>query len=230
MQHGKPVGLIIYFDEVTPTDALSTKLDRRQIQAVYWTLTIFEHLFCFEEVWFVLACARSWIVKDKETSMCAFIKELMVTHFFAPTRDLRYAGMLLDVGEGAVQHARIFIKHKITIADFKALKEVLLSMGHQGLKPCPMCKNVCVPTLADGVTLVSFKALELEKWKPHTDASLKSLLLFLRSEKARIGATEFGALESRMGFHYNDNHIILEPHLAYAPISTLQFDWPTSSL
>ena len=108
----------------------------------------------------------------------------MVTHFFAPTRDLRYAGMLLDVGEGAVQHARIFIKHKITIADFKALKEVLLSMGHQGLKPCPMCKNVCVPTLADGVTLFFIQGVGAREVEASYRRFLEELIAVLTQRKS----------------------------------------------
>ena len=224
-----PWGLILYFDEVTPTDALSTKLDQRQVQAVYWTLDAFrDYLFC-EEIWFAIACTRSTIVNGIEIAMCAFVKDLLREHFFNEhTFDFRRHGITLDVGEPGrgTQLVRLFIGHRVTVADFKALKEVLYSMGHNGIQPCPKCKNVVIPSLANGADLFSFKDLDVTRWSFHTDESVRGMLEYMRGEKARIANSAFGPLQSRMGYHFNENHIALDPHLRYKSISTLMFDWP----
>ena len=183
-----------------------------------------------EEVWFVIACTRSCIVNTIEIGMCAFVRDIMREHFFNPrTRDFRSAGISLCLNEDqdptVITH--VFFKHTITIADFKALKEVMHSMGHAGLKPCPVCRNVVVPSLANGIDLFSYKELDLAKWDMHIDASVKSMLEFLRYAKARLGNVGNSKNCSReMGYHYNGNHVALDTNLQYASISTLCYDWP----
>ena len=221
-----PWGVILYFDEVTPTDALSSKLDQRKVQSVYWTLDVFSDLLFCEELWFVLAVTRSVIVEDTEIQMCGFINRLLDRFFFPMDgHNFRRSGITLPLGLGDGP-VRLFIDHRITIADFKAIKEVLLSMGHGGTVPCPICMNVVKKDWADYKSLWPLTGLDLTKWKPHTDASLKLMLTEMGTQKPHLGKTAFEALETRKGYHYHDDHIALNANLNYKAISTLLFDWP----
>ena len=73
----QPWGLIIYFDEVSPTDPLSNHTDERQIQSFYWTFYEFADIVFHEEVWFVVTCARSVTVNDLEVGMSELVKEVV---------------------------------------------------------------------------------------------------------------------------------------------------------
>ena len=60
--------------------------------------------------------------------MSAMVKHVMKNCFFnVDSYHFSQSGVYLDMGEG--ESARIFAEHRWTLADFKAIKEVLISMA-----------------------------------------------------------------------------------------------------
>ena len=134
------------------------------------------------------------------------------------------SGCSLQLGDRWV---RLYAVHSATVADFLALKDVLQSMGQQGLKPCPCCSNIVKADIAEGsLTLLPVHSLETHRFVLRTDESMRVLQDSMRDQRAILTDTEFEKLESRMGYHYWPNSVLNAESLQYKAISTLMFDWP----
>ena len=230
----RPWSIIIYFDEITPTDPCSTKSDAHKIQGFYWTFSELADIIFDNDLWFIVSCAPSIEVSQLQAGMSQVVKHGMRNFFFNPeSHNFETSGLLLDMSEPAQPvpgqpaqgqvMVRLFARHATTICDFASLKELLLSMGQGGLKPCPICINIVKDDLADGHDLFPLSSLETHKFKLHTDQTVRDLQAYLRTQKGRISKTAFGELETRMGYHYNANSVIND--LGFKSISTLNFDW-----
>ena len=227
----RPWRIIIYFDEVTPTDPCSTKADGHKIYGFYWTFCEFADVIFDNDIWFIVSCAPSIEVSELQTGMSQVVKHVMRNCFFNPkSHNFETSGLLLDMSEPApgqpaqgLDMVRLFARHAYTICDFAALKELLTSLGPTALKPCPACCNIVKDDVADGHDLLPLSSLETHKWKLHTDQSVRDMQAYLRAHKGRISKTAFGELETRMGYHYNANSVIND--LLFKSISTLRFDW-----
>ena len=225
-----PWGLVVYFDEVSPTNPLTKSKDIREVQCVYWTFLQFGELLWAEEVWFVLTSSRSTIANFVEGGMSNFLKQLLKGTFFDKDgTDISRSGVALDLGAGdAPQVSLLFAEHAATIADAKALVQILGSMGWGGLKPCMCCRNIV--SVASGLAthdaaLQPITSLSINTWKPHTDDSVRALLAKLGRQRGVLGPTKFSELETANGWRYNELSIVLDVDLGYRPISTLYFDW-----
>ena len=78
----QPWRIIIYFDEVTPTDPTSTKEDKHKIHGFYLTFVEFFELIYDEKVWFIVTCSASVDVELLETGMSQLVKHVLKTCFF----------------------------------------------------------------------------------------------------------------------------------------------------
>ena len=225
-----PWGIIIYFDEVSPTNPLASGTDERKIQSFYWTFREFLPFLSREEVWFIVSCTRSTTIEELEVGMNEMVKLVLKQCFFnEDSHHFAKSGIALDVRDPAVDVpniVHIFAQHALTIADFLALKQLLNAMGHNGLKPCPCCRNIVKDDIADGRTLFGLSNLECARWRQHTDQSIRELHEHMRERKTHIGATAFGDLQSRLGFNYSAASIVCDATLAFKAVSTLVFDWP----
>ena len=198
--------MIIYFDEVTPTDPCSTKPDGKKIQCFYWTFVEFMDIIFDTDAWFIVSCTPSIEVKELQAGMSQVVKHVMRNCFFnTESHHFEKGGLLLDMSEHGhgEDMVRLFAVHQWTICDFLAIKELLLSMGAGGLKPCPSCSNIAKDDIADGNEVLPLSSLETHKWKRHTDESVREVQTYLREQKPGLSKTAFGDLESRMGYHYN---------------------------
>ncbi len=222
-------GIVVYFDEVSPSDPLSPHVDERQIQCVYWTFREFAPIIHHEEVWFVLTCVRSTQVALLKSAMSELLKVLLSRLFFDPKgHHMSRSGVALNciASDGTRQPFRLYAEHEITISDFKATKEVLCSMGHNGIKPCPICRNIYKDDVADGDELLGLSCLECNRWRAHTDDSIRKLQTYLSEKKPTLSKAGAMSLETRMGYHYYPSSILNDTDLKYKAISTLMFDWP----
>ena len=227
----RPWGLVIYVDEVTPTDPLSSHEDTKKIQAFYWSFLEFDDYLHDERFWFIVSCATSVHVTELDTGMSALIRHVLKECFFnASSNHLERSGMAIDMREASATEpsiVRLFARHRLTIADFKGLKEVLLSMGQQGVRPCPACANIVKDDRADNATKLALTSVEPHRWKPHTDASIRKYQRYMRDLiDAGLSKTGRQDLETRLGFHYRPESIINDAELQYGSMSTLMFDWP----
>jgi len=230
----RPWGIILYFDEVTPTDPRNTKPDKRKLQAFYWSFREFEALLEHEEVWFVASCTRSILMGELEVGMSQLVKDVLKSVFFntdpfANTgwHHFALAGCTLELHEtgAAPCVVKLYAVHWCTIADFLALKDVLNHLGHSALKPCPICKNITKADLAVG-TLLPLHSLDKRRYQARTDQSIGELMEWMGAQHGVLGNTKFKELESRHGYHYNPLSILNDGELMYKPIKTLMFDWP----
>lgn len=228
---GAPWGIIIYFDEVTPTDPRNTKPDKRKLQCFYWTFREFGiALLSREECWFVATCTRSIVVHELEVGMCQLVKEVLSQLFFnRRAQHFALSGCTFELNEPADKPCvqKVFAVHCATVADFLAIKDVLHSFGHGGLKPCPCCRNIVKSSIAEGSdVLLPTHSLECHRFHLRTDDSLRALQAELAASKPRLSSAKFAEMESRSGFHYNPKSILNDSELQYNAISTLMFDWP----
>jgi hypothetical protein len=225
-----PWGIILYFDEVTPTDPRNTKPDKRKIQCFYWTFREFDELISCEEVWFIATTTRSVIVNQLEVGMSELVKDVLANLFFNPdAQHFGRSGCSLQLSEprGPPQLVRLYAVHSITIADFLALKDVVQSLGQNALKPCPCCSNIVKADIAEGSpTLLPLHSLERDRFALRSDQSVRNLQDSMRDQRASLSDAKFAELESRNGYHYSPNSILNALSLQYKPISTLMFDWP----
>ena len=80
--------------------------------------------------------------------------------------------------------------------------------------------------LAGGDRLVGLSYLDRAKWVRHSDKSMRTRFKYLGRQQHVVAPTEFGDVQSRVGFRYWTEAIILSPALRCKAISTLMFDWP----
>ena len=95
----RPWGNIMYWDEVSPTDPLTKGTDGREVQAVYFSFREFGNLLHMEDLWFVLAAARSSFVNKSASGMSNFVGMLMRGFFDPEGVDCRTSGIMLDLRE-----------------------------------------------------------------------------------------------------------------------------------
>ena len=78
----EPWHLVLYADEVSPTNPLRTGVDHRMVQAIYWSLMEFgADALCQCDVWLVLATIRSELVTHLEGGMSHLVKLLLLAFF-----------------------------------------------------------------------------------------------------------------------------------------------------
>ena len=223
----KPWRIIFYFDGITPSDALSKKVDKRGVQAVYWSFLEFGHFLYHEELWFEVAAARNTFT---ETGMAAGMSHFIrLTHeklfFSAEDMNMRTHGATIDLSEAAddSETRQLWCDHYKTIADLKALVQYLFAKGFHGTKPCPICR-----TLVDHKTnyatadvdgnLKPLTDLSWREWKRHTDDSIQRLMVKFAALQTQIDnevvQTEAKRLrnemeddEQRMGYKLSLIHI-----------------------
>jgi len=219
----RPWHLIIYFDEVTPTDPCSTKVDRHKVQAFYWSFMELADPAFVDAMWFVGACATSVQVAELQGSMGEFVKIALRTFFFnSDDHNFGTSGCKLDIWEEPAEPTWLYATHTHTLADFAALCQLLGSLGQMALKPCPSCTNIVKDDLADGVNLHPLSSLEPNKWEAHTDRSVRQIHTYLQERKGLLGKTAYEELEKRMGFHCRQNSMVQDEGMT--TVSSLRYD------
>lgn len=225
----RPWRLVIYFDEVSPSTDISGGVDGREMQCIYWTFAEFGNRLYSEDVWLVLAAVRSDLVNNKMPGGMSRLVAMALRMFFSPdSHDASKSGVALMVKEADAEHTkcRLYIAHHATIADFKALCQVLGSNSQAGTKPCPECRQIIDPwkskdAALEGPGLVPFTSTQPRTWRKHDDDSVRRLMAKLRdAPRAR-----YKALTMIHGYKYCEHHVINDHYLMYKPISTLLYDW-----
>ena len=157
--------------------------------------------------------------------------------FNSASFDFTTHGVTLDMSDAgdSTDLVTIWAKHFITIADEVALTDVLLSNGHAGTKPCPICRNLIDhrrPYAARDATrtLVPGTCLDTTRFRPHTDASARQNVLRLKPSydemiAGTLSVNGYKKVTQLAGWKYHPNSIVVNTSLAYRAISTLHFDW-----
>ncbi len=231
-----PWRVVVYFDGISPQNPLAKGKDNRAVETIYWSFLEFGLRLWDERLWFSASALRKSQIAELGAGMSEVVAEVMLACFVKHV-NFESHGVTLDMsldGDASDLHT-LCATHYITIADEVALMAVLMSKGHAGTKPCPLCRNILdhkrpyVERDTSG-TLLPMTSLEPNRWKPHTDKTARQLLVRLGAVKAQVDAGELPKAEWQdalqlAGWNYHKHNIILNEQLKYKAISTLHFDY-----
>ena len=144
--------------------------------------------------------------------------------------DFNGGGILLTVG-GIVIALRCVCS--VFLGDEPALKEMFCTKGHQGVRCCALCANICLkryftPDRAARGDVES-TALDYTRFRKQTDGSVRLAIRTLSEEAAKkgtddyIGNETFNEMELRLGFNDNPHNFAKKPYVHM--VSGLMFDW-----
>ena len=229
--HASPWHIVIYNDEVSPGNQLLS-INERQTQAVYWAFREYgtTALTC-EEIWFVLSCIRSEMVK-RLGGMTVVLNYLAMS-FFDKGADLS-KGVLVNTDHGP---AMFFAVLGILVSDESAIKHILDNKGASGILCCPICKN-CVQDLqykqgkrAVSIAgcdktgkLVHYTETDINKFEKHTPKSLDKLLAFLMRESKKAKSEEFKDVQKHVGYNFKPDGILMNPNFGGRMLDMLMSD------
>lgn len=224
-----PWRMVLYMDEVTPSTDMSGGVDGREMQCIYWTFVEFGDRVYSEDMWMVLGAVRSDLVNRKLPGGMSRLLAMAMRMFFSPdSHDASKSGVTLAIKQASGEHknAKLFMVHHATIADFKALCQILGANSQSGTKPCPECRDIIDPFKSKdaeliGPGLVPFTSTEPNTWRKHDDASVLRIVAKLRDA---VGGRK-KELATIHGYKYCQYNIMNDPHLKYRPITTLLYDW-----
>ena len=118
----RPWRIMVYFDEVTPGNQLSSA-NRRKSQCVYWTIAEFgDSVLADEEAWFTCLVATSTKVKKVLGGMSCVIGAFLKLLWGQATVDARWGGVALPLPTSG--SLRVFIEMGCILADTEALRQV----------------------------------------------------------------------------------------------------------
>ena len=224
-------GLVVYWDEVSPSNPLAKGKDLRKVQGVNWTFEELDDLWSCEYVWFELCAVRSDLVEKMKGGMSQLIRRMMLLFFDPAGFDILNAGIQLNLYGEHVDAAptHLFARHSFNIADYPAHTEVLGNRTHNASKPCCCCRNVVdhKSGLADvvGSGLVPLTSLDVDAWRQHSDSSVRALAVRLRDAHGTMGVTAFSLKQQTLGWTYNEHSILYDTTLPYSPVESIMFDW-----
>ena len=120
----RPWRVMVYFDEVTPGNQLSSA-NRRKSQCVYWTIAEFgDTALVDEEAWFTCLVATSLQVKKVLGGMSCVIGAFLKMFWGQDIVEARWGGVSLPLQSNAP--VRIFLEMGCILADTEALRQVSL--------------------------------------------------------------------------------------------------------
>ena len=220
----RPWSIVLYSDEISPQNPLAAGVDQRKVQAIYWTLREIGHDVSYaEELWFTLAIIRSTVVQSLAGGMSTVLYNLLPLFFGDSGHDIRTSGILLNLcGTRTFLHCQIAVH----ISDEPALAAVLGAKGHAGNKPCPCCRNITSRAWANSdLNLEPITSIDLSKWVPHTDETVRAVFRRLASVAATGTKAQLEELETMLGWKHCPSNVVCFGAGEFRPISTLMFDW-----
>lgn len=157
--------LILYSDEVTLGDPLSSMTKSRKVQAIYWSIKQLgpEALSC-DTSWFFLTCIRSQSIIP--IGGLSVLTSRLIDTFFEEGTDVR-TGIKL-------RNSLVFLDLGVIVQDYDAVKHMFKSKGAAGLIVCIKCQN-CIDrkrTDLHSDYLVSSAELDITKFHKHDANSI----------------------------------------------------------
>ena len=224
--HGDaPWSLILYTDGVSPQDTLS-KNDQRKFTAIYWSFAEFwQCAFATKEVWFCLAVVRTTLLADIPGGLSQIASALLDEFWFNPSKGIDFGGtgILLPLRCGSIFALRCELR--VVVSDEPALKELYDAKGHAGIRNCILCFNIVQSRYwndaRDAADNVRSTCRDFEKFKKHTDASIRAVLRTLA--EARAAGHNINEMETRLGWNCCPGGFANHPRVN--PFSITMFDW-----
>ena len=228
MAPGRPLSLVLYMDEITPGNPLRPEKSRT-LQAVYWAFLEWPQ-FLLQRVaaWPCFGVLRSSVAAMLDGNMASLMKIILHVCFPATGHSLERGVTIRTSPDDMVV---VTAKFRGFLADEKAHKEVTLSMGASGIKPCLGCKNVHhrIPKatiLAHG--LIGIDCIDPALFDQHSDDSVFEMADFLAATAAHT-PNQLDALQTQCGLKYVPDGVLYDADLRargiYRPVSHMIRDW-----
>ena len=221
--------IILYNDEVSPTNPLKSGVDNRKVEVYYWSFAQFGPLLANDSLWFVLTCIRSLLAHKVEDGMSSLVRMLLNTFFFNQEgTDLGTAGVTIQLADGSPMH--IVANLDIILADIPALKQTISWKGFAARVPCFCCKNIYSKTAASRqpreARALSITSVDFAQMVPHSDLSVRNTFQQLIDAKAAgISATALRELETKLGWSFCAHPLLMDTRVCRGVVSTSMFDW-----
>jgi len=224
----EPWHLVLYSDEVTPGNVLSTN-NKRKFQAMYWSFLEFgTNALSREESWFTVLAEASSSVSEASAGLSQVFGSIVKLFFDPDGFDFSSAGINLPFDDGDI---RLWAKLGVVIQDGGAHKSVWSSRGDAASKYCLLCKNLFTADSAicdsDGTALLTCTAITLGELVPSTDEELRTNARFLESRAATMSNDEFVLLQQSLGLTHHPHAILLDRSLdsVLRPTEVYMHDW-----
>ena len=224
----QPWRIIIYSDEVTPGNPLSTA-NRRKFQAVYWSfLELGSNALSREEAWFAVMTEYSNVVNELHAGLSQAFGEILKLFFGGSGFDFSTAGINLPFDSGDI---RLFAKLGAVIQDGGAHQAVWGSRGDGASKYCLLCRNLFTASsrICDqaGCTLLVSDAINLADLVSSTDTELRNNARFLEPRAGTMGREAWTELQQSMGLTHHKKAILLDRSLdrSLHPTQVFVHDW-----
>ena len=173
----QPWSFIMYQDGVDPSDGLS-KSHTRKSAVFYWSIKEFGYdVLGQEQVWLTSNITRARLLKNIDGEHALIATKILET-MYNDVHDGQRIGVTLDLHSGDT--IRIYVKVGVLLADVPALKEVISSKGHSGMKCCTICANAVLEHVPKGLDSLALHSDWLKSIKePRLEACI--LLICLRN-------------------------------------------------
>ena len=144
----QPWSWILYQDGVDPSDGLS-KTHTRKSTVFYWSIKEFGYdVLGQEQVWLTANVTRTRVLANIEGEHALIATKILET-MYNDTHDGERIGVTLDLHTGETIH--VYIKVGALLADVPAIKEIISSKGHSGMKCCSICANAVLESPPGGL-------------------------------------------------------------------------------
>lgn len=221
-----PWSLVVYFDELTPGNALRPD-NKRKTMAIYISVReLGLHVLSHTEAWFTIGLVRTSVIKQVLGGWSRMFRDLLRAMFVGP-QGLSAGGVLLPLGQPFLLFARL----ANVLADEAALKIAFDWKGASGMRPCLLCKNLVASgsDLAERdptnylVELGSPGCLRCDR---ASDQELWAAAEMLRSANGAMAAKQFAHLQMSLGLNWNAEGVIFDAELRgfVMPASVVTFD------
>ena len=213
--------LVVYNDEVSPTNPLKSGTDRRKVEAFYWSFADFgPKILSNDRLWFILTVSRSLTAHKMQGGMTALLRMLLRECFFNVHGR---AGINLALHNGEALHISLE-KDIVLLGDMPALKQCIAWKGHSGLRCCFSCKNIKAKnSRCRGICVTS---TDFAKMEQYTDASLRETYQRIIDLKDSGGSDRsVAALETELGWNYSVSPLVMDIEVFTGVDSCVMVDW-----
>jgi len=206
-----PWHLVLYSDEVTPGNPLSTA-NKRKFQAIYWSfLELGGHALSKEEAWFCVVAEYSNTVNALSAGLSQLVGSVVKLFLDPDGTNLATTGMLLQWGDASI---RLWAVLGGVIQDGGAHKSVWHSRGDAASRYCLLCKNLFTEESKicdeDGTHLLSCNCLKLSDLVPATSRDIRAVARYIEAQHSVLNIEQFRELQQALGMTHHPHGLLLD--------------------
>ena len=225
----RPWNIILYSDEVTPGNPLSTS-NERKLQVIYFSFAEFgANALSHEEAWFTLMAERSVKIKQVSAGMSRAFSAIINSFFDNQGTNMRTGGAALPMLGGS---ARIFAQLGVVVQDGGAHKLTWHSRGDGALRLCILCQNLFTEKSKvcdeDGTNLLRCNVIRHEDLALATGAQVRTTARYIEKQAATVRSkAELSHYEKALGMTHHPHALLLNRSLdEYVdPCEVFVHDW-----